>query len=206
MHKSIVVYGTSLSAEKAAFWRRTGGDWVRLLRDTLNSERHQKFALKNASRWGATSDWGRRHLKKRVLKYDPHSVMLEFAMNDADINRAIPVQQAGENLDEMIRQIRSHNSSCTIFVLTTNPCTGHYADLRPDLPAYYEVYRHYADAHDLPLIDLEPVWKRWMIENSGRIAAFLPDGIHPSPLASMELIFPAVKEHLESTLSITARS
>jgi lysophospholipase L1-like esterase len=206
MHKSLVVYGTSLSAEKAFFWRCTGGDWVRLLRDALNSKRHQNILLTNASRWGATSDWGRRYLKKRVLKYDPHSVILEFAINDADINREISLHQAGENLNEMIRQIRRYHPSCIIFVMTMNPCTGRYADLRPDLTDYYEMYRYYADAHNLPLIDLEPVWKRWMSENSGRIAEFLPDGIHPSPQASAELIFPAVKKHVEATLSFSARS
>jgi len=197
MIKPIIVYGTSLSAERAAFWRRVGGQWVTLLRKWLDLNWAGAYTVVNASRWGVTSQWGQENLEKRVLNRNPACVILEFAVNDADVHRAISVSQSRENLKRMAEAIHSRIPSCRIVVLLTHPCIGPYGDRRPRLAEYYSACRDYARSADLDVIDLTPVWERWMTANPDAVHDYLPDGLHPAPKASRELIFPVVKQQME---------
>lgn len=202
--KPIIIYGTSLSAERALFWRRVSGQWVGLLRDWVEEHWPGRYAILNASRWGATSQWAGAHLQQRVLRHRPACVLLEFAINDADVGRSISLSQAGAHLQRMVEAIQVRSPACRIAVVLTNPCFGRYAALRPDLAEYYAVYRDYAHGAGLDVIDLYSAWEQWLAAHRDSLQDFLPDGLHPSPLASSELIFPEVRQQLRRVLATGA--
>lgn len=194
----IIVYGTSLSAERAAFWRTASGQWVTALRTWLQARYPQGATLLNASRWGATSTWARANLERRVIDHHPDCVMLEFAINDADERRNVSLGTARQNLDEMVARIRARLPACRVILLTTHHCVGRYAERRPELARYYSLYRECAAELGLGLIDLEPLWARWLNLHPYQLEQYLPDGLHPSFLANRELLFPVIRWQLES--------
>jgi acyl-CoA thioesterase-1 len=175
---TVVVYGTSLSTEwtPVLFWQRRSGYWVTRLRERLAGSAR----VINASGWGQTSDWGRVHLEERVLRHQPDLVLIEFAINDADIRRAISTLRARGNLEQMVERIRRARPSAVIALLTMNVCSGRPAWHRPGLARHYEVVRETAQAGGLPLIDLEPAWKKLLDQDPATFHNYVPDGIHPN--------------------------
>jgi lysophospholipase L1-like esterase len=57
--------------------------------------------------------------------------------------------------------------------------------VRPNLAAYYDVYRKVAREEDVGLIDNFAVWTA-----RADLAADIPDGIHPTPNAARAVIAP----------------
>jgi alpha-L-rhamnosidase len=203
--KTLVVYGTSLSAERTLFWRRVSGQWVGLLRRWAGEQWPGCYRIVNASRWGATSLWAEVHLGRRVLQRNPVCVILEFAINDADVRRSISLAAARAHLQAITTALQQRLPDCRVVILLTNPCYGRYAEARPDLADYYAVYREYAVANGIAVIDLYTAWKNWIAANPDSLTLYLPDGLHPAAVASGELIFPQVKKRLHSYLAATAQ-
>lgn len=201
---SLLVYGTSLSAERALFWRRVSGQWVGLLRDWLNHQWPGGYTVVNASRWGATSQWAEAHLHRRVLRHGPACVILEFAINDADVGNSISIAAARARLQRMTIAIQQQLPHCRVVIMLTNPCFGRYAEVRPGLADYYAAYREHAYSNGLGLIDLLPTWNTWIGDNPDSLGVYLPDGLHPAAVASRELIFPQVKVQLQGCLATNA--
>lgn len=191
MSRRIVVYGTSLSAERTWFWRRTGGSWVGQTRARLTAEAGRDTEVINRAQWGADSDWGVRNLGSRVLALAPDAVTVEFAVNDAETARAIPPGRSRENLERMVHEIGVALPRCEIFVLTTNPVFGRYRDRRPLLERYYQQYRDVASGRRLRLIDLHLTWDE-ALRRGGSRETLLPDGIHPSPEGCRAVVLPEV--------------
>lgn len=185
--RHIVVYGTSLSAEHSVrFWRRCGGSWVRLLRDHL--ERHGAApTVTNVSHWGADSRWARRHFLRRVWRKRPDDLILEFAINDADLRNGISIPEAARNLEWMGELAIDANPGCMVWLMTSHVPQGRHSCLRPALEEYYEMYRVVASRRNFGLIDLHARWGRMPPE-----ARYVPDGLHPNLVAARDVILPAV--------------
>src|SRR5919106_297238 len=81
-------YGTSLSAERCAFWARTGGTWVAGSESRTFAKKYRGLVrVTNAAKWGSNSEWGVKRLGPRLLRYKPDLVFIEFSVNDADVRR-----------------------------------------------------------------------------------------------------------------------
>ena len=188
-----VTYGISLTTDRALLpWRRVGGAWVERLRQWGAGLPDSRVVVFNRARWGVTTSWGKRHVRRRVCRMKPDLVLVEFAINDADIRRGISPAQSRTNLLAIIDTIRRQYDGCRVVLMTTNPCLGRHAAYRPELGRYYAVYRELAAALDLALADMEPVWQQLAAEDTDRFRSYLIDGKHPTPAACESLIAPVV--------------
>jgi lysophospholipase L1-like esterase len=199
---TIVVYGTSLSAEKCAFWRQTGGAWVTYLRRALSPNTDGLITVTNAAKWGSDSDWGLKKLRSRVLTHEPDVVLLEFSVNDADIRRSVSMSRSRENLLAMIQRIGEHDKSCNIVLMTMNPAFGRPLSDRPRLEDYYQIYRDVAEDQALLLVDHMDTWRR-LLAHHPEMSKHFPDGLHPDATACERVILPNVLQALQ--LSALAR-
>lgn len=200
----VVTYGTSLTHK---------GAWVGELSTWLSSEFPGLVTFHNAARSGMTSDWGVANLSARVLAHKPDLVFIEFSANDAATKNNISQEKSRANLDAMIRALREQNPAVEIILQTMNPAWDSpktpdkkYGSERPELAAYYAVYRDYARDHSLPLVDNYPVWKRHLDENPSSFQRAVSDGIHPHSGPSKSITWPAVKSLLEAARAAAAKS
>ncbi|MBU2677978.1 MAG: SGNH/GDSL hydrolase family protein [Gammaproteobacteria bacterium] len=191
--RHIVIYGTSLSAEHSPFfWRRCGGYWVTMLRQSVCQRHPGETLLTNASRWGAHSRWALKHMRSRVSIHEPHVLLLEFAINDADMRNRISVTESEKNIESMIGLALDSNASCDIWVLTSHIPRGRHVSVRPALADYYAMYESVAERNDVGLIDLHRKWGGTAPDRK-----YIPDGIHTNELAARDVILPGVLAHLD---------
>ncbi len=195
--RTIVVYGTSLTAN---------GGWVGQMRAWLAAQYPGAATVINSGLSGRNSAEGLARLEARVLDHEPDVVFIEFAMNDAfrytDGTPRLDVPQARENLEAMIRAIRERNPDVEILLQTTNTVwdspagSNRSATLRPELAAYYRMYREVAAARGLMLIDHEANWAALQREDRAKFEAFIPDGVHPTAAGCAEVVFPFLQRQL----------
>jgi len=185
--QTVVVYGTSLTAV---------GVWVDQLRTVLEQNYPGQITLINSAHGGSNSDWGRKSFDEKVIKQDPDTVFIEFAINDAVTGRNVSVGQARENLEEMMDRLLKSNPDCEIILMTMNPCVAHHKARRPDLTAYYQMYRDVAGERGVQLIDHYPVWEKLLNEEPGLFLSYVPDGIHPVREGALQVIMPTMIQSL----------
>ena len=105
----------------------------------------------------------------------------------------------------MVKAMRQQNPNVDIIVLTMNPgwdspnepSHKKYASDRPHLADYYDVYRKYAHEHNLPLVDIYPLWTKLREADEDKFEKWLPEGLHPIPEASLTVTWPAIEQTLE---------
>lgn len=193
--QTVLVYGTSLSIN---------GEWAKAVKEYFDRQFPDQVTFVNGAKAGMASKWGRENLQARVLDTKPDLVFIEFAINDASKNNGISVEQSRANLDNMVTVLRGQNPQVDIVLQTMNAvwdsprsAPKKYGSDRPNLAAYYEVYRRYAREHELPLVDNYPNWLRLQQENVETYQQMVPDGIHPSAPVSKAVTWPAVESLLE---------
>lgn len=196
-HQTVVVYGTSLSI---------GGAWAKSLGAWFEAEFPSQVTFVNSARSGMHSGWGVENLRERVLAHNPDLVVLEFAVNDSATKHGISPEKCHENLDTMVKALRTQNPRVEIILQTMNPAWDSpapvangkkYATDRPHIADYYEVYRRYARQHDLPLVDNFPVWQKLRDEDPAAFQQAIPDGIHPGEEASNKVTWGALRTLLQ---------
>jgi lysophospholipase L1-like esterase len=192
----VVVYGTSLSVENCAFWRRPGGAWVTYLRNELSGKYPGIINVVNAAKWGSDSEWGLRKLGSRLLRYDFDVVFVEFSVNDADIRRNISLVKSYENLVTIVQDIRTYKGVCDIVVMTMNPAFGRHLKVRPRLDDYYQICRDVARDQDLLLVDHFTYWQQ-LLDLKSEVKRYFSDDIHPNALACEQVILPRVLQTLQ---------
>lgn len=197
--QTVVTYGTSLTHK---------GAWVGELDKWFQAQYPGLVTFKNTARSGMTSDWGVENLSLRVLEQKPNLVFIEFSANDAAIKHQISREKSEANLDEMVKGIRAQNPDADIVLLTMNPAWDSaknpekkYGGDRPELAAYYAIYRRYATDHGLPLVDTYPVWRKIQQEDPERFQKMVSDGIHPHSAPSVDVTWRAVEALLERARS-----
>ncbi len=179
----IVCYGTSLTY---------GGAWVSQLDRELQRWFPCRALLLNAGVGGRASPGGLFDLDRRVLRTQPDCVFLEFGINDAFEGYQIPVGACRSNLVTMIDRILAVNPACEIILMTMNPVTGKPRAVRPNLEAYYQVYRDVAAERGLMLMDHHANWSRVLAEDPPLFERFVPDGLHPAALGYTIVVTPAI--------------
>ena len=194
-HQTVITYGTSVTIL---------GQWATEVGLYFDAHYPGQVTFTNTACSGKTSAWGLENLQERVLDLNPDLVFLEFAINDAATKHGISTEDCHGNLDSLVKRIRAQNPDVEIVLQTMNPAwdssaaaSKKYAADRPYLYDYYQVYRDFAVAHNLPLIDNDPVWRKIMEKNPELYHSMVPDGIHPGKDASREVAWPAVKLLLE---------
>ncbi len=186
--QTIVTYGTSLTA---------GGAWVGQLQEALKSKFASLPTVINSGEGGMWSKWGVDHLDERVLQKKPDAVFIEFAINDAYLEYQTSVEQARTHLVNMIERILKTNSSCEIILMTMNPPIGVHLQRRPEVTAYYQMYRDVAKKRKLMLIDHYPNWEKILRADAKLFDKYVPDGIHPNAEGCEKVITPAILKALD---------
>lgn len=187
----LVVYGTSLSAYKG------GIAWVNTLSTQLNSQYHNKLKVYNSAKSAMWSTWGVQHLEDSVIKKDPDAVLMEFSMNDAFLPYKTSPELARINLNYMIDRIKLANPNCEVILQIMNIPINKNADMRPNLEAYFRIYREVASKRGLLLIDHSYYWKNILAKGKDVYLKHVPDGIHPDEESGRELIAPYIIRKLE---------
>lgn len=185
--QTVVTFGTSLTKV---------GAWVAQLDTVLNEQYLGKATVINGAQGGANSKWGCSALDEKVLKHNPDTVFIEFAINDAVESRGLSVRQSRKNLNEMIDRILKLNSECEIILMTMNIPVGHTGIVRPNINAYYQMYRDVAKERRFQLIDHVKVWGKLLSENPGTYLKYVPDGIHPMYEGALNIILPTISKSI----------
>lgn len=190
--QKIVFYGTSVTA---AGWANDVTPW-------LAGKFPNLVTGKNNGKPGWQSDQGLAGLKELVLSEKPDVVFLEFAINDAHERFKITPEKAKANLTAMIDQILAQNPKAEIILQTMNTVFDTAdktpAKSRPNLDAYYQVYRDVAADRKLLLIDHARHWAELQKKNAATYKSYLPDGLHPSSKATKDFVTPFLKERLQA--------
>jgi len=187
----LVVYGTSLSAYKG------GIAWVNEVARQLNQKYHGNLTMINSAKSAMWSTWGVQHLEDSVIKKKPDAVMIEFSMNDAFLDYHTSPELARLNLDYMISRIKLYDPNCQVILQIMNVPINQHAAQRPNLEAYFKVYRQVAKKRDLLLIDHSFYWKKILAEGKEVYLKYVPDGIHPDEKSGREIIAPYIIKQLE---------
>jgi acyl-CoA thioesterase-1 len=145
----IMTYGTSLTA---------GGAWVDQLAAALHDEFGDAAEVVNVGAGAMWSQWGVENLSERVLSQSPDVVFIEFAMNDAFLPYDTSTEACRVNLCYMLDRVKAALPRCECVLQCMNVCVDEHSELRPNLAAYYQVYRAVAAERRLTLIDNEPLW------------------------------------------------
>ena len=173
------VFGTSLSAR---------AKWPDELATALQDCGLGDTEVRRFAQAGANSSWGVAHLE-RLGHYNPDLVIVEFAMNDADVVDGLWPENSRNNLDEIVTRLRQKAPDVAIMLLSTNPVTGWARLKRPFLGRYYADYVAVAAQQDIGLLD---GYGRWM-QLPGR-ADDIPDGVHPVPEVEARLLTQPIAE------------
>ncbi len=173
----IVAFGTSLSA---------GNAWPdRLARDLAACFGH-KVAVQRVAQPGATTDWALDQVAQ-VVAHRPDLVLIEFAVNDADLRDGLSLDRARTRLNAMLDSLRRDLPEARIALMTMSPAYGVRGWLRPWLAQHYAQLGQIADARDLALIDLYPRWRAAGLQDA------FPDGLHPTDRATRQIVDPVLR-------------
>ena len=192
--RKVVVYGTSLTA---------GGAWVGAMDSWLSARYPGLLTVVNSGLSGKNSAEGVAQFASRVLAHHPDTVFIEFAMNDAflysDGTPQLSVPQARTNLLNMIDSIKAQNPAAEIILQTMNTVwnspsgSNASATLRPNLVAYYGMYREVAAERGLLLIDHHPNWAALQQDDLATFQGYVPDGVHPVSQGIGKVVLPLLK-------------
>lgn len=192
--RKIVVYGTSLTAN---------GAWVGDMRTWLGDSYSGTVTVINSGLSGKNSAEGLAQLETKVLAHNPDTVFIEFAMNDAflynDGTPNLSVAQARTNLLAMIDAILARRPQAEIVLQTMNTVwdspsgSNQSATLRPNLAAYYQMYREVAAERGLVIIDHHANWKKLQETDLALFKSHVPDGVHPVTAGIRQVTMPLLK-------------
>lgn len=188
----VVVYGTSLSS--GGHGKAWMGEVARQFNEKYGN--HLKYCL--AGKGGMWSTWGVQHLEDSVISKNPDAVIMEFGINDAFEKYKTSPELAKLNLEYMIDRIQLNNPDCDIILQVMNMPVGKSAGFRPNLNAYYAMYREVAKKRKLMLIDHYPNWQKILNMGEEEFIKHVPDGIHPNYESDRNIIAPYIIKRLES--------
>lgn len=176
----IVALGTSLTAR---------GDWPDQLAQALSDCAGRPVTVERVAKAGAGSNWGREQAAA-VLALAPDLVLIEFAINDADLRDGVSLVRARDSHLALIGALEDGRPALPLMLMTMSRAEGLRGLMRPWLGAYHAQYRDLAAGQGLGLIDLAPLWAAALA--AGRGAELLPDGLHPTDAAVAEIALPVM--------------
>lgn len=179
----MTVLGTSLSSASRYHWPDEVGE-------QLSIRISRPVEVQRVVQPGATSTWGTDQIE-RVVATRPDIVLVELAVNDADLRHRLTVAASITRHESILSGLRTRRPEATIVLLTMNPASGPRAWARPFLSRYYAEYVELAQHHEAGLVDLYPRWNAL-----GTDERELGDGLHPSDAAATRVVVEPVVETL----------
>lgn len=179
----ITVFGTSLSSNPQVWPDRVAA----LLSDCSKRE----VLVERMAAPGMGSAWALGQIEA-VAALQPDVVLIEFAINDADVLDGVSPEQAAEQHGELLIGLREALPDAALVLMTMSPAQGPRGWLRPWLANHYAQYRSLAEEFGIGLIDLYP---RWLVMGRDR-RGLDADGLHPDPDTAARVIVPMIVEYL----------
>ena len=164
----LTVFGTSLSAPPQT--------WPEALAARLSDCRGAPVALSRVTGPGMGSAWALTQVE-RVIETDPDLVLIEFAINDADLLDGVSLATARAQHESLLKALQAGLPEAALVLMTMSPAQGPRGWVRPRLNAHYAQYRALADAFGIGLVDLYPRWLARPEHERG----LGQDGLHPEP-------------------------
>lgn len=197
----ITVLGTSLSHE--ALWTAELG--AGLAQCGLPAE------ITVIAQPGANVTWGRTQAEA-VIATDPTLVLLEFAINDADLTDGVWRAVADRETRALLAEIARGAPQAAIVEMTMSPVSGLRGLIRWRLAAHYDaVIARAADSPELGsgsgrvsgrgVIDL---YARWLA--LPRADRGLADGLHPDPRVAANVIVAPVRDYIAASYGVDCAS
>jgi lysophospholipase L1-like esterase len=177
----LAVFGTSLTA---------GSQWPEAVAAALERCLGRPMELVRIARPGAGSGWGRRQVPL-VVRARPDLVLIEFAINDADLRDGIGRVAAVANHRAILAALAEGLPQARFVLMTMSPAEGLRGLLRPGLARHYAAYQKIAAEAGVGLVDFYPRWRALP-----RAARRLDDGLHPADAAAQEVIVPVLVPYL----------
>ncbi|PTR14275.1 SGNH/GDSL hydrolase family protein [Cereibacter azotoformans] len=174
----LTILGTSLSH---------GEPWTERLGTALAACRGQGADIAVIARPGSGVDWGVTQVAA-VAATRPDVLLIEFAINDADLWDGTGLAASRARHAALLRQLRRASPGTAVFLMTMSPAQGLRGALRPRLGAHYRQYVRMAEEMGAGVIDLHPRWLARPRAERGLGA----DGLHPDPQVAAQVIVPAV--------------
>ena len=143
------------------------------------------------ARPGATSRWGLAQVG-RVAALEPDLVIVEFAINDADLADGLRLGRSVAVHHTLLGELAALAPEARVLLMTTNHARGPRGWARPRLGAHYAAYAALARRHGAGLLDLYP---RWLARARGGEDG-LADGLHPSDAAARAVVLPPLLAQL----------
>lgn len=175
----IVAYGTSLTEH---------GGWQEPLRARLTECLKRPVTVATVAKSGEGSDWGAT-VVDRVVAEKPDVVLVEFATNDAALQRFISLKQSVANMTGILRRLQEQAPPPRIFVMAMNPIHGMRGWVRPFLADYEAAHEQLAREFGASFIDHRPAWATLSRQE---LDEAIPDGSHPVPEVAIRLIVPTI--------------
>lgn len=181
----LAVFGTSLTANDR---------WPEGAADTIAANLGRPVSLLRVARAEADSGWAVQQTD-RLRAFGPHLVVVEFAINDADIVDGVSLRKSVTNHRTLLDALGRETGA---ILMTTNPARGLRGWIRPCLGAHYAAYRSLAAETGAGLLDLAPRWETVLRETPGA----LPDGLHPAKGLGEQVIAPALAELVRQAVTL----
>ncbi len=143
---------------------------------------------------GENSAWGLTQAQA-VAALRPDLVLIEFAINDADLRDGQSLDSALDAHQRLLDTLAVEAPAARLVLMTTNRVFGLRGLMRPWLNAHYEQYRRLAAARHIGLIDLAPLWAAAPVTGQDGVP-LLPDGLHPTDAAVARVAFPSLVTEL----------
>lgn len=146
---------------------------------------------------GARSDWGLAEAEA-VLASRPDLVIVELAMNDADLTDGLMPWTSGATHRALLARLAAVRPAPRVILLTVNPVRGWRSVTRPFLPLYQRAYGPLADESGAGLVDGLSLWQARGVD-----AAAVPDGVHPDPGIEAQVLAPALVAAVAQAYGVT---
>lgn len=183
----IVFFGTSLSASPQVW-----PDWVAA---SLSDCSNREILAERMTAPGMGSKWALEQIEALAAR-EPDVVLIEFAINDADILDGVSLKEAVAQHRDLLRGLREALPDAALVLMTMSPAQGVRGLVRPWLASHYGQYRTYAVEFGVGLIDLYPRWLAIDRDKRGLVA----DGLHPDPETAARIIVPPIVDYFGSYL------
>jgi acyl-CoA thioesterase-1 len=172
---TIVALGTSLSAR---------GPWPDDLAARLTACLEREVRITRVAEPGVTVAWGQAPARiSAVAAAAPDVILMEFAINDADLRDGLPRAEADARSRALLAELTEAAPGAVIVEMTMSPAHGLRGVLRPGLAARYDDVVARAEDRGGAVADLHGHWL-----NLPRAARRFDDGLHPDPDLAAEVI------------------
>lgn len=148
---------------------------------------------------GATSGWGVSQAEE-VGSGSFDLILVEFAVNDADLRRGVSLSQSLDNHETLIAALQDAQAGGVIAMLRLNRALGARALLRPRLGAYERQLAQLFASRAEGVIDLRPDWAAAIAaaKSDATLDKVLPDGLHPTEAAALQINTPGLADALSA--------